>query len=98
MTVKVTSDALDDLQDGYGFYEKQEKSLGSYFRYCIEQDLLELRSTAGIHRQIRSYHHVNSRIFNTILYYRMDQNTANVMAILDGRIDPVTRDRILSQR
>ena len=30
MTVRVTSDALDDLQDGYGFYEKQEKGLGSF--------------------------------------------------------------------
>lgn len=98
MTVRVTSDALDDLQDGYGFYEKQERGLGSYFRQCIEQDLLELRRTAGIHRKIRGYHHVNSKVFNTILYYRTDQNTAAVMAILDGRIDPATRDSILSQR
>jgi len=97
MMVKVTSDALNDLQDGYGFYEKQEKGLGSYFRHCIEQDLLELRGTAGIHRQIRSYH-ANSKTFNYILYYRMNQNTATVMAILDGRIDPSTRDRILRQR
>ena len=60
--------------------------------------MLELRHTAGIHRKIRGYHHVNSKIFNAILYYSMDQTTAAVMAILDGRIDPATRDGILSQR
>ena len=73
MTVRVTSDALDDVQDGYALYEKQDCGLGGYFRQCIKQDLLELRRTAGIHSQIRGYHHVNSKVFNTIFYYRMEQ-------------------------
>ena len=98
MNVQVTSDAFADVQDGYDFYERQENGLGTYFSRCIEQDLKELRITAGIHRKIRGYHRVNSQIFNTILYYRMDQDTAIVMAILDGRIDPTTRDNILQDR
>jgi hypothetical protein len=98
MNVQVTSDAFADVQNGYDFYELQERGLGTYFSRCIEQDLKELRITAGIHRKIRGYHRVNSQIFNTILYYRMDQDTAIVMAILDGRIDPATRDRILKNR
>ncbi|OYW31193.1 MAG: hypothetical protein B7Z47_01805 [Chthoniobacter sp. 12-60-6] len=98
MKVRVTGDALKDLQDSYDFYEKQEKGLGSYFRRCIEQDLQGLRNTGGIHRQMRGYHHVKSKIFNSIFYYRIEQQTVVVMAILDGRIDPTTRDRVLTQR
>lgn len=29
MRIRVTSDALDDLDDDYAFYEKQEKGIGS---------------------------------------------------------------------
>jgi plasmid stabilization system protein ParE len=98
MRVRVTSDALNDLQESYDFYEQQEKGLGGYFRRCIEQDLQSLRTTAGIHSEIHGYHHVNSKIFNSIFYYRMELQSAVVMAILDARIDTSTRERLLSQR
>lgn len=98
MRVRVTSDALEDVQCGYDFYEKQEAGLGSYYRQCIEQDLTGLRETAGIHSKIRGYLHVNSQIFKTIFYYRMEKQAAVVMAILDARIDPLLRDRLLAER
>lgn len=98
MRVRVTSDTLNDLQYGYDFYEQQEKGLGGYFRQCIEKDLQSLRQTAGIHSKIHGYHHVNSKIFNSIFYYRMEQQFAVVLAILDARIDPSTRERLLTQR
>ncbi|MCF7787535.1 MAG: hypothetical protein K9N47_15505 [Prosthecobacter sp.] len=98
MRVRVTSDALQDVQDSHDFYDRQEQGLGSYFRRCIEQDLQSLRTTAGIHSQIHGYLHVNSKIFHSIFYYRMEQQTAVVMAILDARIDPSARDRVLEQR
>lgn len=98
MRVRVTSDALDDVQYGHDFYEKQERGLGSYYRQCIERDLKSLCETAGIHSQIGGYLHVNSKIFKSILYYRMEQQAAVVMAILDARVDPLMRDRILAQR
>jgi plasmid stabilization system protein ParE len=98
MKVRVTSDALSDVQDSYDFYEKQAQSLGSYFRRCIEEDLEILRKTAGIHSKIRGYFHVNSKTFNSIFYYRIEQQAVVVMAILDARIDPDVRDRLLTQR
>ncbi len=98
MTVEVTSDALFDLWDGHEFYEKQTKGLGGYFRQCIEQDLTDLQRTAGIHSKIRGYHHVKSKVFQSLVFYRTHQNTAFIMAILDGRMDPATRDRILGER
>ena len=98
MRVRVTSDALQDVQESYDFYEQQEKGLGSYFRRCIEQDLQSLCKTAGIHSQIHGCHHVNSKVFNSIFYYRMEPHTAVVLANLDARIDPSARDRVLSHR
>ncbi len=41
---------------------------------------------------------MNSKIFKTIFYYRMEHQTAIVMAILDARIDPSLRDRLHAGR
>ncbi len=98
MIVKVTSDALGDVQDSHAFYEKQTDGLGSYFRSCLEQDLVDLQHTAGIHSKIHGYHHVRSKVFQSILFYRTQAGIAIVMAVLDGRIDPSQRDRILLKR
>lgn len=98
MRVRVTTDAFDDLESSYEFYEKQEKGVGAYFRDCIEQDLIDLRRTAGIHRKIKGYHHANSKIFNSIIYYRIEPDAAVVVSILDGRIRPSKCDRILKSR
>lgn len=98
MKVLVTSDAIEDLLHTYAFYEKQQTGLGSYFRECIANDLKKLQMTAGIHSLIRGYHHVNSEKFNSILYYRVENQIAVVKAIVDGRIAPGKRDRILKRR
>ncbi|SKA98683.1 hypothetical protein SAMN02745166_02837 [Prosthecobacter debontii] len=98
MKVLVTSDALGDLQQSYAFYERQEKGLGTYFRQCITKDLTDLQMTAGIHSAICGYLHVNSVKFNSIIYYRVEKHIAVVKAIVDGRIAPEKRDRILKRR
>lgn len=98
MRIQVLRLALEDLKKSYHFYERLEKGLGSHFRTCLEQDLVLLKNTAGVHRKIGNYHHVNAKVFKSIIYYRIIQDRAVVFAILDGRIDPVKRDRILNRR
>jgi hypothetical protein len=98
MKVQVLRPALRDMHSSYRFYERQDLGLGSYFRECIDQDLISLQATAGIHSLHRGYHHVRSEIFQSILYYRIILNKVVVFAILDARISPQTRDRILSRR
>ena len=98
MIVDVIQAAKNDVATAYRFYEKQQKGLGSYFRECILEDLHELGETAGIHRKISGYHHVNSKRFQSIIYYRINVETALVVAILDARINPNRRDRMLSGR
>jgi hypothetical protein len=98
MIVDVIQAAKKDIAEAYHFYERQQKGLGPHFRECILEDLYELETTAGIHRTIRGYYHANSKRFKSILYYRIDGDTATVVAILDGRINLQKRDRILRQR
>lgn len=49
--VRISSDALNDLRDGFHFYELQEVGLGDYFISQIRADIDGLKITAGIHRQ-----------------------------------------------
>jgi len=98
VNVVVAAGAKVDIAKSYSFYEKQSAGWGGYFRQCIVEDLFQLEETAGIHRIISGYHHVKSAAFNSILYYRMEPDAAVVIAILDGRIRPAKRDRILKSR
>jgi len=98
MTVEVIRAAKADIAASYRFYEKQQKGLGDYFVESILADAAELETTGGIHRKIHGYHHVNSKRFQSILYYRMADETVIISAILDGRIDPAKQARVLSKR
>ncbi|HCN28990.1 MAG TPA: hypothetical protein DIT64_09585 [Verrucomicrobiales bacterium] len=95
MRVRLLKPALHDLQHSYCFHERQDPGLGSYFRQCLEEDLVELRVTASIHRRIHDFHRVKSKVFQSIIHYCVAENESLVFAILDGRINPVKRDRIL---
>jgi len=62
--VRISSDALDDLNDGFRFYEAQEPGLGDYFLSQLRADIDGLVITAGIHRQPhRHLHRLLSRRF-----------------------------------
>ena len=39
MNVIVSSDAEDDLLDGFWFYDRQSPGLGDYFRSCLIADI-----------------------------------------------------------
>ena len=59
-------EALDDLNDGFFFYESQESGLGDYFSACLQGDIEGLKISAGTHRIVyRDYHRLLSRIFPT---------------------------------
>jgi len=49
--VRISSDALDDLKDGFQFYELQEPGLGNYFLSQLRADIDGLKITTGIHRK-----------------------------------------------
>jgi len=57
MRVRISEDALQDLNEGFLFYEAQELRLGDYFTACRRADIEGLRVSAGppgvIHRGLR---------------------------------------------
>ena len=55
--VTISSDALEDLNDGFQFYEFQDSGLGDYFLSQIRADIDGLKITAGIHRQPHRHLH-----------------------------------------
>ena len=48
--IRISDDALNDLNRGFLFYEAQEIGLGDYFVSCLRADIESLKICAGIHR------------------------------------------------
>ena len=89
MKIKILDFANLDLIDGYWFYEKQAKGLGSYFLDTLFSDIDSLKIYAGIHSiHFEKYHRLLSKRFPFAVYYRIEDDTVFIYAILDCRRDP----------
>jgi hypothetical protein len=87
--ISISEDALEDLENGFQFYERQESGLGDYFATCLRADIDGLRITAGIHRvAYKDYHRLLSHVFPYAVYYTLNGETATVWAVIDCRKDP----------
>ena len=89
ISIRISEDALQDLNDGFLFYEAQEPGLGDYFAACLRADIESLRISAGIHRLVyEDYHRLLSRVFPCGIFYTVESECATVWAIVDLRRDP----------
>ena len=62
--VRLSEDALQDLNDGFLFYEAQEAGLGDYFATYLRADIERLKVSAGVHRVVYlDYHRLLSKVF-----------------------------------
>jgi plasmid stabilization system protein ParE len=96
--IRISDEALDDLSDGYRFYEAQDQGLGDYFTSCLRADIESLRLYAGIHRVVyQEYHRLLSRVFPFGIFYTVEQEAVMIWAILDMRRDPSWIKARLSQ-
>ncbi|MEM8955586.1 MAG: type II toxin-antitoxin system RelE/ParE family toxin [Verrucomicrobiota bacterium] len=87
--IRISDDALADLNEGYRFYEAQDAGLGDYFSSCLRADIESLRITAGIHNNVyQDYHRLLSRVFPYGIFYTFENDVAIVWAVLDLRQDP----------
>ena len=87
--IRISEDALQDLKDGFLFYEAQEPGLGGYFSACLRADIEGLKVSAGIHRIVyHDYHRLLSRVFPYGIFYTIEQESAIVWAVIDLRRDP----------
>ena len=87
--VRISSDALDDLEDGFRFYELHESGLGDYFLSQLRADIDGLKITSGIHRKPhRHLHRLLSRRLPYAIFYEFEDSYALVVAVVDCRRDP----------
>ena len=87
--LRISDDALHDLNAGFLFYEAQQAGLGDYFVTCLRADIEGLRLTAGVHRVVyRDYYRLLSRIFPYGIFYTRLAEEVVVWAVIDLRRDP----------
>ncbi|OGQ98732.1 MAG: hypothetical protein A2521_12995 [Deltaproteobacteria bacterium RIFOXYD12_FULL_57_12] len=95
MNLRILDEAQQDLIDGFRFYEKQEAGLGGYFLDSLFSDIDSLQIYAAIHPQIFGYHRLLSKRFPFGVYYRVEERTVLVYAVLDCRRNPAwVRERL----
>lgn len=89
MKIKILHSANQDLIDGYWFYEKQAKGIGGYFLDTLFSDIDSLKIYAGIHPiSFKKYNRLLSKRFPFAVYYKIQDDTVLVYAVLDCRRNP----------
>lgn len=89
MIIQISEDALDDLNEGFLFYDAQAPGLGDYFTSCLRADIESLRISAGVHRIVEEdYHRLLSRVFPYGIFYTFKPPTVTIWAVVDLRRDP----------
>lgn len=89
MKIEILNSAQQDLLEGYTFYEKQAKNLGAYFLNSLFSDIDSLIINAGVHQQsFNNYYRLLSKRFPFAIYYRIENQTAQIYAVLDCRKNP----------
>jgi plasmid stabilization system protein ParE len=89
MKIKILDSGSLDLVDGYRFYERQAVGIGAYFLDSLYSDIDSLLISAGMHSvHFEKYHRLLSKRFPFAIYYRVEEETVLVYAVLDCRRDP----------
>ncbi len=88
MKLRILPSAVQDLADGFGFYEAQGEGLGSYFLESLFSDIDSLKLYAGIHHQIFGYYRILSKRFPYAIYYSKESDLVLINAVLDCRRNP----------
>ena len=97
MTTKVLRKAREDLRLGIQFYNRQQQGLGNYFYDALISDIESLQLYAGIHPKIKNFYRALSKRFPYSIYYKVDEDTVKIYAILDDRRNPKTIESRLEE-
>jgi len=89
MRLRILETAIEDLDRGRQFYERQGEGLGAYFLDSLFAEIDSLILYAGIHRKVFGYHRLIARRFPYGVYYRVeDDEVVVVWRVLDLRRSP----------
>lgn len=98
MKVVVLEDAVADIATARSFYDAQLEGLGDRFINAILSELDSLEVYAGIHEQHFDFFRKLVQRFPFAIYYKVDQTTAYVYAVLDMRRSPLWLREELKKR
>lgn len=87
MKIRLLSLALDDLDAGRRFYERQQAGLGDYFLDSLYSDIDSLLLYAGIHQKVFGCHAVAALSLGDLLSRRGRRNPGLARA----RLPPESR-------
>lgn len=89
MKLRILQSAIDDLDRGRLFYDRQGEGLGTYFLDSLFGEIDSLILYAGIHRKFFGCHRLIARRFPYGVYYRVEEGAvAVVWRVLDLRRSP----------
>ena len=88
MKIQILPAAEQDLIDGYHFYELQRAGLGRYFFDTLSSDIESLEFFGGIHPVVFGQFRLLSKRFPFAVYYRIENDTVRIYAVLDCRSNP----------
>lgn len=89
MRISILRTALDDLEQGWMFYEDCEQGAGSWFLQSLHEDIRQLGQYAGsLHRIVCGFHRVLAVKFPHVIYYKIIGDEVLVFRVLDGRRHP----------
>lgn len=89
MRLRILNSALEDLDRGRLFYERQGEGLGAYFLDSLFAEIDSLVLYAGIHRKVFGFHRLLARRFPYGVYYRLEEGGVVVVwRVLDLRRSP----------
>jgi len=88
-TVITTEFALNDLESGRDFYEKQAPKLGDYFFDAMVTEIESLHLYAGIHVKEYGFYKMLTKRFPYAIHDDIVSEMARVVAVLDQRSRPM---------
>ena len=89
MKLRILDSALEDLDRGRLFYERQGEGLGPYFLDSLFAEIDSLILYAGVHRKVFGFHRLIVRRFPYGVYYRLEEDGVVVVwRVLDLRRSP----------
>ncbi len=89
MNLEVLDQAIEDLLEGFHFYEDQQHGLGSYFVTNLFADIESLRVHGGVHRQVyKDYHRLLSKRFPFSVFYKVQNGLYSFTLWLTADVTP----------
>lgn len=90
--------AINDIAEGKEFYNSKDLGWGDYFSECIFTEIKALKFRFGLHRKEYGFHRMLFKTFAYAAYYEHVCDVYRIVAVLDMRKNPKTRELLLEYR